>query len=109
MYGEHNASQLLSINGSNIDAAYHSTMNFSDDGNGLHVMKGDQAFMTQEGGEHHGVDVDYTVTAANGCISLDSKLDLSLHSNTNIGIKCDANGSIHTVQELYISSGQSIT
>ena len=105
---ERGSHDTTAINGTSVEASQQSKMSFSDDGNGMHVMKGNQTFTTKEGGEHHGVDTDYFLAAKN-VVHLQSGTDFSIHSDTNIGLTSDSNTSIYATGPITITSPTSIT
>lgn len=105
---ERGSHDTTAINGTNVEASQQSKMTFSDDGNGMHVMKGHQSFITKEGGEFHGVDQDYSLFAKS-VVHLNSGADMSIHSDQNVGVTSDANTSIYAAGPITIISPTSIT
>jgi hypothetical protein len=108
-------SDYTAINGPAICATAENHMTLSANGDGHHAMQGDQSFTVVQGGEHHSVDQDFSVTAV-GTIHHDATQEYSVKVGGNEGhtangsVSYNANGTISltsaTAIELIVGSNK---
>lgn len=105
---ESGESSTAAHNGSFINASKNSAKTLSEDGNGHHVMKGDQSFMVQEGGMHYGVTKDFSVTSK-GTIHHNASDEYSVYVDGNEGHTSGKSVSFDAAQNISHKAGTQIS
>jgi hypothetical protein len=115
-HSESGESSTKAVQGSSISSSKEPLTNMSQ-GHGHHYMQGDQTFHVENGGIHHEVNQDYTVTSVSGAITLHSGTETTIHSEKSLletvgdsrtaNVKTFSNTKVGTTTTYY--SGQDIT
>jgi hypothetical protein len=109
-------SSYAAIDGPHITASAQNHMSLSPGGDGHHAMSGDQSFVVQNGGIHHSVDQDFTVTAL-GVVHHAAGKEYSIQVDGNEGhtsgnsVSFTSNNKfiVNAVSDITITSTTSIT